>query len=264
MPANDQVAVNRFQGNSPGEVFRQAADWLDQLPPHSVIESINHVQLPRAPAGSELLSIFTSSAQGHSDENPATTEPTWIHVTRAVFEELGISYAPTGRQVGPRHIQAGQWILLTHAVQMVKAIALGAHQAIDPPKSPDIVPDTVDLDRLHEAAVSWIGEIVEHFGGAQAFADRTLVLRAISPRVALASLGSAFYSQDAAAIAAARATLAEVNWRVSYAWQGIGGHITEGDSGLSMVAGSGKGSIGRALRAMKPDTEIGRAVREQS
>lgn len=268
MSADEHVAVNRFQGNSPGEVFRLAADWLDRLPSHQAIEGISYVQLPRAPGGSELLSIFTSSVQDHSDENaatpePSTTEPTWVQVTRAVFDELGISYAPTGRQIGPRHIQAGQWILLVHAVQMVKAITLGGYGAMAAPKSPDIVPDAIDLDRLHKAAVAWIGEIVEHFGGAQAFVDRDLVLRAIAPRVALASLGLAFYSQDETGIAAARATLAEVNWRVSYAWQGIGGHIMEGRSGLSLVSGSGKASIGRALKAMRPDTEIGRAVREQ-
>lgn len=265
MSTPDRVAVRRFQNNSLGEVFRQAADWLDEPRRETVIiESINHVQLPRAPGGTELLSIFfTTTSQGRIADAPVTPGPTWNTVTRAIFDDLGVQYAPTGRQLTGRHIEAGQWILLSHAVQMVKAIVHGPYQAIDPPKTPDLVPDSVDIPRLHKAAVSWFREIIEHLGAPHALADKALVLRTIAPRVALASLGSAFYSGDEEAIASARAALADIDWTVSFAWQGIGGQVVEGETGLSMVSGSGKGSIGRAMQALKPDTDIGRAVRKQ-
>ena len=49
-----------------------------------------------------------------------------------------------------------------------------------------------------------------HFGGHQVLADKSRVIRTIAVRVALASLGSAFYRNDEAAIGAAQATLKEV------------------------------------------------------
>jgi hypothetical protein len=185
----------------------------------------------------------------------------WIAATKKIFDELGIKYATTGRQLTATHQNLGEWILLTHAEQMVKAIVLGPNKALQKSKRTESW-DGVDFDRLHKAAVNWFGEIFAHFGGHQVLADRSRVIRTIAVRVALASLGSAFYRDDEPAIEAARTTLGEVNWVVSEAWQGIGGKVTVKDKVATMSAGSGKESITRAVQAVtKPETKAGRAVR---
>lgn len=264
MSTPGSFAVRTFQGDTLSDVFREAADWLDQSLQPLDIESIHHAVRHHSSGAPQVLSIFfVSPVQEHPDELPAASRPTWDTVARAIFDELDIGYAQTGRQIGPRNIAAGEWILLGHAVQMVKAIVFGPHGALNAVKTPDVVPESVDIDQLHEAAVTWFGEIVDHLGGPQALADKGLMLRAVAPRVVLASLGSAFLDQDEHAMSRARAALTEIQWGVSLAWQGIGGHITEGAHGPTLVAGSGRGSIGRALQAMKPDTDIGRAVRER-
>lgn len=189
----------------------------------------------------------------------------WVSSTKAIFKELGINYATTGRQLTASHRALDQWILLTHAEQMVKAIALGPYKALANSKKPDSW-DEIDFDRLHDAAVTWFGEIFNHFHGPQVLGDKSKVIRTIAVRVALASLGSAFYRNDAAAIAEARRTLKEVNWDVSEAWNGIGGKVSISENGEpSMSAGSGKESITKAVQAVtRPDTVAGRAIRAQS
>ncbi|MGK3203807.1 hypothetical protein [Amycolatopsis sp. MEPSY49] len=185
----------------------------------------------------------------------------WITATKKIFDELGIKYATSGRQLTATHQNLGEWILLTHAEQMVKAIVLGPNKALIKSKRAESW-DGVDFDRLHEAGVAWFGEIFKHFGGHEVLADRSRVVRTIAVRVALASLGSAFYRNDLPAMEAARATLTEVDWLVSEAWQGIGGKVTVKDQVATMSAGSGKESITRAVQAVtKPETKAGRAVR---
>lgn len=265
MQTPEFATVRRFQAHSLGEAFRRAADWLDEPRQRPVvIESVNHVQLPRAPGGSELLSVFfTCSEPAPHNESPDADECTWSSVAHAILDELDVGYAPTGRQLSDRHTEAGQWILLAHAVQMVKAIVQGPQKALDPPKGRDTVSDAVDVDRLHRAGVAWFGEIISHFGGPEILADKRYVIRTVAVRVALASLGNAFYSQDPTAIANARAVLTDVDWTVSEAWQNIGGYVEVTDEGPHMTAGSGKASITRAVQAMKPDTELGRSVRRR-
>ncbi|MBB5852615.1 hypothetical protein ACFQ05_04935 [Amycolatopsis umgeniensis] len=185
----------------------------------------------------------------------------WIAAAKKIFDELGIKYATTGRQLTGTHQNLGEWILLTHAEQMVKAIVLGPNKALLKSKRAESW-DGVDFERLHEAGVTWFREIFDHFGGHEVLVDKSRVVRTIAVRVALASLGSAFYRNDEAAIDAARTTLKEVNWVVSEAWQGIGGKVTVKDGVATMSAGSGKESITRAVQAVtKPETKAGEAVR---
>ncbi|WP_086666405.1 hypothetical protein [Lentzea kentuckyensis] len=193
----------------------------------------------------------------------------WISATKKIFDELKIGVATTGRQLTSTHQSQNEWILLTHAEQMVKSIAIGPQKALAKTKSiarkGQEEWEGVDFDKLHTAAVTWFGEIFGHFGGAQVLADKSRVIRTIAVRVALASLGAAFYRDDAEGIAQARATLKDVNWIVSSAWNGIGGKVVVTDAGASMSAGSGKESLPRAVQALtKPETKAGQAVRSTS
>lgn len=188
----------------------------------------------------------------------------WIAATKGIFDELDIGYATTGRQLTASHQSMGQWILLTHAEQMVKAMILGPHKALVKSKRPESW-EGVDFDRLHKAGVEWFGEIFDYFGGPGILGDKSRVIRTIAVRVALASLGSAFYRGDEVGKAEARSTLKDVNWVVSEAWNGIGGKVVLSESGASMAAGSGKESITKAVQAVtKPDTKAGQAVRGRS
>lgn len=265
MATPEKVTVRRFQADSLGDVFRRAANWLDEPQQSAVtVESMNYVQLPRAPGGSEMLSIFFTRIKQAPASTPLnTSERTWISATRDIFDELGVAYVSTGRQLSSRHTDAGQWILLTHAVQMVKSIVLGPYKALDPPRELEMLPESIDVGRLHRAGVAWFGEIIRHFGGPEILADKTKVIRTVAVRVALASLGSAFYTGSQEAINNTRAVLTDVDWTVSQAWQNIGGYVAVTDSGPSMTAGSGKASITRAVQALKPDTETGRLVRKR-
>ncbi|ANZ36441.1 hypothetical protein BBK82_10575 [Lentzea guizhouensis] len=190
----------------------------------------------------------------------------WITATKAIFEELGIKYATTGRQLTTAHRELGQLILLTHAEQMVKSIVIGAYQAFVKNKRGDSW-DGVDFERLHYAGVTWFREIFTHFKeGPEVLADKSRVIRTIAVRVALASLGGAFYHDDKAAIEEARRVLREVNWTVSEAWNGIGGKVVVNENNvIAMSAGSGKESITKAVQALtKPETKAGRAIRGRS
>lgn len=186
----------------------------------------------------------------------------WIAVTKRIFDDLGIGLATSGRQLTASHQELGQWILLTHAEQMAKAIVLGPYKALAKSKQAESW-DGVNFDQLHKAGVEWFGEIFSHFGGPEVLADQSRVIRTIAVRVALASLGSAFYFDKPDAMNDARDTLKKVNWVVSEAWNGIGGKVTVTESGVAkMSAGSGKESITKAVQAVtKPDTKAGRDVR---
>jgi hypothetical protein len=186
----------------------------------------------------------------------------WIAVTKRIFEDLGINLATSGRQLTMSHQEMGQWLLLTHAEQMVKAIALGPYKALIKSKKADSW-EGVDFERLHKAGVEWLGDVFRHFGGPEVLGDQSRVIRTIAVRVALASLGSAFYHRNLAGMGDARTTLTQINWVVSEAWNGIGGKVTINDAGVAkMSAGSGKESITKAVQAVtKPETKAGRAVR---
>lgn len=186
----------------------------------------------------------------------------WITVTKGIFEDLGIGLAITGRQLTDSHKRQSQWLLITHAEQMVKAIALGPTKALTKSKKTQSW-EGVDFERLHKAGVEWFGEIFDFFGGPEVLGDQSRVIRSIPVRVALASLGTAHYQHRLEDKAAASRTLKEVNWIVSERWNGIGGKVTINDQGVAkMAAGSGKETITRAVQAVtKRDTRAGRYVR---
>jgi hypothetical protein len=186
----------------------------------------------------------------------------WIAVTKRIFNDLRIDLATSGRQLTASHQEQGQWLLLTHAEQMVKAIVLGPYKALAKSKQAESW-EGVNFDQLHKAGVEWFGEIFGYFGGPEVLADQSRVIRTIAVRVALASLGSAFYLDKLDAMDNARDALKKINWVVSEEWNGIGGKVTVTETGVAkMSAGSGKESITKAVQAVtKPDTKAGRAVR---
>jgi hypothetical protein len=183
----------------------------------------------------------------------------WVQVTKRIFDDLGMNLATTGRQLTQTHISQGQYLLLTHAEQMVKSIVLGPNRALANSKrdSGEASWEGVNFDKLHKAGVTWFGEIFDRFDpegprGA-VLADQSRVIRTVAVRVALASLGSFFYKNDFEGMKDARLTLQQVNWVVGERWQGIGGKVTTGKDGTArMSAGSGKEHITRAVSAINP------------
>jgi hypothetical protein len=183
----------------------------------------------------------------------------WVQVTRRIFDDLGMNLATTGRQLTQTHISQGQYLLLTHAEQMVKSIALGPNRALRNSKQDtgETSWEGVDFDKLHKAGVAWFGDIFDYFNpdgprGA-VLADQSRVIRTVAVRVALASLGSFFYKNDLEGMRDARLTLEQVAWVVSERWQGIGGKVTTGKDGTAkMSAGSGKEHITKAVSAINP------------
>ncbi len=184
----------------------------------------------------------------------------WVQVTKRIFDDLGMKLATTGRQLTQTHVSQGEYLLLTHAEQMVKSIVLGPNRALANTKrdAGESSWEGVDFEKLHKAAVQWFGEIFDYFDpdgprGA-VLADQSRVIRTVAVRVALASLGSFFYKHDFEGMKDARVTLHQVNWLVSERWQGIGGKVTISpkDGTARMAAGSGKEHITRAVSAINP------------
>jgi len=183
----------------------------------------------------------------------------WVQVTKQIFEDLGMSLATSGRQLTQTHISQGQYLLLTHAEQMVKSVVLGPNRALANTKreTGEASWEGVDFEKLHKSAVQWFKEIFDFFNpdgprGA-VLADHSRVVRTVAVRIALASLGSYFYKNDFQGMGEARDTLRKVNWVVSDRWQGIGGKVTvQKDGTAKMSAGSGKEHITRAVSAINP------------
>jgi hypothetical protein len=185
----------------------------------------------------------------------------WIAAAKDIFGQLKIGLATTGRQLTQSHLAQEQFLLVTHAEQMVKAIALGANQALIKSRKPETFKELgINGEKLRKAGVTWFGKMFGFFGefyesgnGVEVLTDQSRVIRTIAVRVALASLGGAFYRNDLTAMADARETLRKINWVVDLRWNGIGGKVTESKDGtMRMAAGSGKESITKAVSAINP------------
>lgn len=164
----------------------------------------------------------------------------WVKVTKDIFDEIDIKLATNGRQITAAHVEMGEMLLLTHGIQMVKAITMGAG-AVTNKASGEKSWRGVNFDKLRAAGVTWFREIFNHFGGASVLTDKSRVIRSIPVRVALASLGEAHYLDDSARQNTASDLLSEVDWTVSLAWNGLGGKVIEDDDGnVKMASGSGK------------------------
>jgi len=189
----------------------------------------------------------------------------WIQATKAIFNELGIDLATSGRQITAGHRAMNQHLLITHAEQMVKSIALGPNRAIQKSKKNE-GPESwaeVDFKKLESAGVKWFGKIFDHFGGPEALGDQARVIRSIPLRVALASLGRSFYEKDLEGMADAGNVLNQVNWVVDDRWNGIAGKVTTNEAGESkMSAAGGKELITKSVAALtKPNSKAFHAVR---
>jgi len=186
----------------------------------------------------------------------------WVEVTRRIFDELEIKLATDGRQITTAHVQMGKMLLLTHAVQMVKSIVLGAG-AVQKKEGPKSWED-VDFIKLHKAGIAWFREMFDHFGGPDVLVDKSRVVRSVPVRVALSSLGSAHYVGSVEKKTEASRWLKEINWTVSPAWNGLGGVVTKKETGeVAMSSGSGKELCNAAISALtKPETINGRAIRK--
>lgn len=224
------------------------------------------VELYHGISEAEAATLFVDlncRAVGVSTQEEAAIDPRneWIAAAKDIFAALNIGLASTGRQLTQSHIAQDQLLIVTHAEQMVKAIALGANRAlIKSRKSESFKELGVNGEKLRKAGIAWFGEIFDFFGnfyesgkGAEVLTDQSRVIRTIAVRVALASLGAAFYTNDLQGMTDARTTLQKINWVVDERWNGIGGKVTVSKDGtMRMAAGSGKESITKALSAINP------------
>ncbi|WP_433299626.1 hypothetical protein ACQP2F_00320 [Actinoplanes sp. CA-030573] len=189
----------------------------------------------------------------------------WVWAAKKIFEELGVRLATDGRQITHTHRVHGELLMLTHAEQMVKAVALGAYKASGKTiakRDAEYVAD-LDWERVHRAGVEWFGEIFRHFGGPEILVDESRVVRSIPIRLALAGLGQHFLLGNEQGIREARQALRDINWLVNETWNGIAGKVTRNEGGQSRLSASGaKENITKAVQAVsKPDTKAGRLVR---
>lgn len=187
----------------------------------------------------------------------------WVKVTRDIFEELEIKLATSGRQITTAHIQMDEYLLLTHAVQMVKSIIKKANVFSAATDKPSAWTD-VDFKKLHAAGVTWFREVFDFFGGAEVLVDRTKVVRSIAVRVAIASLGRYHYAGSQEGRKRASQILREVDWTVAPAWNGLGGKVTQKDTDgpYTMAAGSGKTSCTLVINALDGNSSRGKALRK--
>lgn len=190
----------------------------------------------------------------------------WVEATKKIFDELGVKLATNGRQITRSHLALGKKLMITHGVQMVKALVMGVGAITkrkDGPKSWE----GVDFDRLHTAGLAWFREIFNHFQqGDDILHDKDYVIRSVPVRVALASLGQAHYAQDLDGRKIASEVLSSISWKVSMAWNGLGGKVTRNEAGkVKMASGSGKEHCSVVLSALtKPTSHNGKAIRNKS
>jgi hypothetical protein len=193
----------------------------------------------------------------------------------------------TGRQVTSVSQAVHKHLIIGQAIQMVRAVGLGRFGLATSSSSHDqIIKNGADFERLVEAAKSWFGYVLDHFGSgmlddgvrdASVFSDPDRVLRAVPVKVALGVMGHAWFEVNRPLQEQHKETLENVDWRVSPNWQGIAGKVSEKTEtrkvdgktvpkvleGEYKLAASGAKELGgAAVRALtNPETVLGRRVR---
>jgi hypothetical protein len=215
------------------------------------------------------------------------TRDPWARATKRVFAELNVPLLMTGRQVTSVSQAVHKHLIIGQGIQMVRAVGLGKFGLATSSSSHDqVIKNEEDFERLVEAAKSWFGYVLDHFGSemldgnvrdASVFSDPDRVLRAVPVKVALGVMGHAWFEVNRPLQEQHKKTLEDVDWRVSPNWQGIAGKVSEktetrkvdGKSvpatlkGEYKLAASGAKELGAAaVRALtNPDTVLARRVR---
>ena len=187
----------------------------------------------------------------------------WINVTKQIFDELGVSLATTGRQLTSAHVANGQHLLLTHAAQMVKSMAIGGAQATRKSSDRESAWEGVDFVALKRGAIQWFRVLLDHFDEGEAiFHSDAYVVRASPIRLALGELGEGYYLKDPEKCRKAKAVLEEVSWQVSEAWNGLAGVVKVSKNGNLRLSGMSGRNYRPAYNAMVNETSRnGRAIR---
>lgn len=213
----------------------------------------------------------------------------WARATKRIFGELKVPLLTTGRQVTAVAQANGQHLIIGQAMQMVRAVGLGAFgKATSSTAHDDVIKSDEDFEHLVEAGVSWFGHVLDHFGAgwideetrdASAFTDPDLVLRAVPVKVALGVMGHAWFEVNRPLQEQHKQALVDIKWNVGPQWQGIAGKVTgkvekrkvAGTTKKEMVpiegeytlAASGAKELGSsATRALtSPETILGQRVR---
>ncbi|MEH3052625.1 MAG: hypothetical protein PGN13_01260 [Patulibacter minatonensis] len=213
----------------------------------------------------------------------------WARATKKIFSDLKVPLLTTGRQVTAVAQANGQHLIIGQALQMVRAVGLGAFgKATSTTSHDEVIKSDEDFDRLVEAGTTWFGHVLDHFGAgwiddetrdASIFTDPDLVLRAVPIKVALGVMGHAWFEVNRPLQEQHKQALADIQWNVSPLWQGVAGKVSEkvekrkvpGTAKKEIVkiegeytlAASGAKELGSAaIRALTgPDTILGHRVR---
>jgi hypothetical protein len=191
-----------------------------------------------------------------------TVDP-FATVSRSIFDELGVTLELEKRQVAPKSgaiFTALSARLMTaavfHGVNVVQygAKAIPTHVVDDDKRRVDL-----DQERLHDAALKWVGYLLDTFT-PEAFLDRDRVLRAAPVLVSLGAVGRTLYSDPTASASKVGAVLDGIDWQHdSKKWDGIAGkRNAEG----RFSVGSGKEAAHATFAALtKPDSAGYHAIR---
>lgn len=222
-----------------------------------------------------------------NEVNSLDVRDPWARAAKEIFAELRVPLMTSGRQVTAVAMAENKHLLVGQAITMVRALGLGSSsKAVSTSPHDDAIKDAKDYERIVKAGVKWFGTVLDHFEmpvlsdgtrSAAIFTDPDRVLKAVPVKVALGVMGHAWVDVNLPKQHEHRAALAEINWRVGPAWQGIAGKISpaivkrkvDGKTVKETVpdeftlAASGAKEIGaKAVRALtNPDSNDGRAVR---
>ncbi len=194
----------------------------------------------------------------------------------------------TGRQVTAVSQAENKHLIIGQAVNG-PSLGLPFNKAVSTTTHEEVIKNESDYKRLVDAGVTWFGHVLDHFGAetfqngtrdARFFTDPDLVVRAVPIKVALGVMGNAWFEVSRPMQAQHKKALTDIDWRVSPAWQGIAGKVTqkvetqkidgktirvpiEGEFKLSAAGAKEVGAA--AVRALtNPESTAGRLVRGSS
>lgn len=211
----------------------------------------------------------------------------WARAAKEIFAALNVPLMGSGRQITAVARAENKHLLVGQAITMVRALGLGTFsKAVSSSTYEEAIKEEKDYDKIVKAGIEWFGAILDHFEmptledgsrSAAIFTDPDRVLKSMPIKVALGVMGHAWVDVNLPLQHEHRASLKDINWRVSEAWSGIAGKVApktikrkvDGKTVTEVVpdeytlaASSAKMIGAAAVRALtNPETNPGRAIR---
>jgi hypothetical protein len=177
----------------------------------------------------------------------------WVNCAKAVSKRAKVKLATQGRNITKGHLKDKEYLMITHADQMVRAVAKSPHFAVGQSSNDTKSWEGVDFKKLEEACAIWFKIIQSHFDvGPEIYSNKDYAIRSIPVRLALASLGKAWYSGTSNDKKKAKSILKDVNWKVGMHWDQIAGEVTydKDNDRYQLAAAGGKQKVTAAVNAL--------------